>query len=99
MVSKPMGRCGRHIVCPLFPIVWEAFLDYRVESTVITRLEKGVITRLAEKGILPANEEQFLAAGDPSWQGLRRCRERDECREKLIRLGIVEPETLSDNPR
>ncbi len=83
---------GEQIVRPLFPVAWEAFLDYRLQSMALTRLDQEVIARLMETGSLPADPEQFLAACDSSWQGLRRCRERDECREKLIRLGIVSRE-------
>jgi len=79
---------GREIVAPLFPLVWEAFLDYRVEAVRLTRLDREVIRRLAG-GRVPATEEEFLAAQDPSWHGLERCRERDECCAKLRDLGLV----------
>ena len=84
---------GREIVAPLFPLVWEAFLDYRVEALRLTRLDQGVIRRLAARpaGSLPASHVDFLAAQDPSWQGLERCRERDECLDKLVSLGLVTP--------
>ena len=39
---------GQQIVAPLFPIVWEAFLDYRRGSTELTRLDTGVIERLMQ---------------------------------------------------
>ncbi|MFM8435121.1 MAG: FAD-dependent thymidylate synthase [Planctomycetia bacterium] len=85
---------GHEIVKPLFPLVWEAFLDYRVEAMRLTRLDRGVIARLvaqsAGKG-LPASRAEFLAAQDSSWQGLDRCRERDECLDKLVSLGLVTP--------
>jgi thymidylate synthase (FAD) len=82
---------GREIVAPLFPLVWEAFLDYRVEALRLTRLDQGVIRRLAGRpgGGLPASHADFLAAQDPSWQSLERCRERDECLTKLVALGLV----------
>lgn len=79
---------GQEIVRPLFPLVWEAFVDYRVEALQLTRLDREAIVRLAAAGRLPATEEDFLAAGDPAWTGLQRCRERDECREKLDRLNL-----------
>ncbi|MFM8986745.1 MAG: FAD-dependent thymidylate synthase, partial [Planctomycetia bacterium] len=83
---------GREIVAPLFPFVWEAFLDYRVEALRLTRLDREVIGRLAAApGGMPAAHAAFLAAQDPSWQGLERCRERDECLEKLVGLGLVRP--------
>jgi len=82
---------GQEIVRPLFPLVWEAFEDYRLEAVQLSRLEREVIARLAAAGSLPADDEKFVAACDPAWQGLKRCRERDECRAKLVSLGIVTP--------
>ena len=82
---------GHEIVAPLFPLVWEAFLDYRVEAVRLTRLDQGVIRRLAAlvAGTLPASHADFLAAQDPSWRNLERSRERDECLHKLVALGLV----------
>jgi thymidylate synthase (FAD) len=79
---------GREIVRPLFPLVWEAFADYRLGAVQLSRLDREVIVRLAAAGRLAATEEDFLSAGDPAWAGLDRCRERDECRDKLIQLGL-----------
>jgi thymidylate synthase (FAD) len=81
---------GHQIVRPLFPMVWEAFVDYRFEALSLSRLDRGVIERLAREGKIPASEEDFLAAQDPAWANLTRCRERDECREKLVALGILD---------
>ena len=80
---------GQQIVAPLFPLVWEAFLDYRMEGVRLTRLDREVIRRLSATGRIPATEADFLAAQDPSWLDLARCRERDECLAKLCDLGIV----------
>jgi thymidylate synthase (FAD) len=80
---------GHQIVAPLFPLVWEAFIDYRMEAVRLTRLDREVIRRLAEAGHTPASEADFLAAQDPSWRALERCRERDECLAKLRDLGLV----------
>ncbi len=80
---------GREIVRPLFPLVWEAFADYRLEAVQLTRLDRDVIARLAAAGRLAATEEDFLAAADPAWAGLAHCRERDECRDKLVQLGLL----------
>ncbi|HEY2883349.1 MAG TPA: FAD-dependent thymidylate synthase [Pirellulales bacterium] len=85
---------GQEIVRPLFPLVWEAFVDYRLEATYLTRLEKELIGRLVEQaaksGHARATEADFMAVQDPTWNGLNRCRERDECREKLIELGLLQ---------
>jgi thymidylate synthase (FAD) len=80
---------GREIVRPLFPLVWEAFADYRLAAVQLSRLDRDVIVRLAAAGRLAATEEDFLSAGDPAWAGLDRCRERDECRDKLVQLGLL----------
>ncbi len=80
---------GQEIIRPLFPLVWEAFEDYRLGSLQLTRLDREVIARLAAEGKVPADEASFLAAGDPSWRDLSRCRERDECRRKLRDLGLL----------
>jgi len=84
---------GREIVAPLFPLVWEAFLDYRVEALRLTRLDREVIGRLvaAAGSRMPAAHADFLAAQDPSWKSLERSRERDECLQKLVALGLVQP--------
>lgn len=84
---------GEKIVKPLFPVVWEAFLDYRVHGFSLSRLEVGVITRLQSRtratGATTWTEEDFLAVQDPAWVPLTRSRERDECRSKLIELGML----------
>jgi thymidylate synthase (FAD) len=85
---------GEKIVQPLFPLVWEAFVDYGLEAMFLTRLERELIARLSQRlaaaGRARGTEEDFLAVQDASWADLTRCRERDECREKLISLGLLE---------
>jgi thymidylate synthase (FAD) len=88
-IRKYATTIGEKIVQPLFPHCWEAFVDYQLESLRLSRLEQEVIQRLLQSRTIPATQEQFLAAQDPAWQGLERCRERDECYAKLCRLGIV----------
>ena len=98
--ASPM-EIEREIVQPLFPLVWEAFLDYRVEAMRLTRLDRDVIRRLVAQsgaGGLPASNEAFLAAQHPSWAGLQRSRERDECLEKMVSLGLVRPAAAADSP-
>lgn len=85
---------GEQIVAPLFPIVWEAFLDYRMQSTFLTRLDSGVIQRLTANATVagtapPFSDAAFMAAQDPTWVALTRSRERDECRSKLQHLGLL----------
>jgi thymidylate synthase (FAD) len=84
---------GREIVQPLFPLVWEAFVDYRLEGMFLTRLDRGVIqrlaARLASQNRAHATEEDFIAVQDPTWADMTRSRERDECRDKLVSLGLL----------
>src|SRR5258705_13061474 len=55
---------GEQIVRPLFPLVWEAFVDYRQQAMHLTRLDREVIERLmkrlAPSGKPAASEEDFL---------------------------------------
>ncbi len=85
---------GEQIVRPLFPIVWEAFVDYRVQGMFLTRLDceliERLVRRLAAEGRARATDDDFLAAQPPEWAELKRSRERDECREKLVKLGMLD---------
>lgn len=87
---------GREIVKPLFPLVWEAFEDYRLGGMFLTRLDQEVLSRMMavaeETSITPPFDiALFLNVQDESWKSLKRCRERDECQEKFVRLGILKP--------
>jgi thymidylate synthase (FAD) len=94
-IRQYAATIGEQIVQPLFPLVWEAFIDYRREAVHLTRLDRELIARLvqrlAQQRKSAASEEDFLAVQDKSWAGLTRCRERDECRAKLVALGILPP--------
>lgn len=94
-VRQYASTIGREIVAPLFPLVWEAFEDYRLEGMFLTRLDQGVIRRLSERlaagGRARATDEDFLAVQDPTWVNMKRNRERDECRAKLCALGLLPP--------
>lgn len=88
---------GTEIVKPLFPLVWEAFEDYRLGAMFLSRLDREVIERLIARAAVrdltpPLDIEEFLAVQDESWRPLKRCRERDECRQKLVQLGLLRPE-------
>jgi thymidylate synthase (FAD) len=87
---------GEQIVRPLFPLVWEAFVDYRLEAMYLTRLDRGVIERLLERladsGRTRGDDTDFMAVQDVTWQGQTRNRERDECRAKLQRIGFLAQE-------
>lgn len=83
---------GNEIVSRLFPATWEAFCDYRTGSVTLTRLEVYMLETMVdgrEDGFEPANspEEYFEFWAIES--GLTNKRERNECREKLERLGLL----------
>jgi thymidylate synthase (FAD) len=84
---------GEEIVKPLFPLVWEAFEDYRLQAMFLTRTDREIICRLMDRTRANPSqqlgEDDFLACQDESWRELNRSRERDECRAKLQRLGIL----------
>ena len=84
---------GEQIVRPLFPLVWEAFVDYRLEGLFLSRLDREVIARLVERlagtGQRRPRKKIFWPCKIPAWAELARCRERDECREKLKQLHLL----------
>lgn len=93
-IREYSATIGRKIVQPLFPAVWEAFEDYRLQATGLSRLEMGCIQRLMQHAaangrVPPLSVGEFLAVQDPSWRALTRSRERDECLAKLQELELV----------
>ncbi len=96
---------GHQIVKPLFPLVWEAFEDYRLNSLTLSRLDQELVQNLVKRAAQtgqtpPFSVDDFLAVQPAAWRELNRCRERDECLQKLIALGLVEPSPAdsSDSP-
>ncbi len=81
---------GEELIKPLFPRAYEAFVDYRLRSESLSRLEQETIARLVATRKIPASLDDFIKSGDPSWQGLSRCRERDEALAKLVKMGLVQ---------
>ncbi len=63
---------GEQILQPLFPLVWEAFVDYRLEAMSLSRLERELISRLTQRmheiGTAAASDDDFLAVQDPTWR-------------------------------
>ena len=85
---------GEKIVAPLFPLAWEAFVDYRLQSMALSRLEQEFLRDfISQCGAIPASQSQFDAMCDTWQDGMwcmaKRNREREECRAKLERLGVV----------
>jgi thymidylate synthase (FAD) len=83
---------GYEVVRRWCPMVWEAFVDYRLRGSALTRLEIEIIRaiqsgkperarELAEKfGLLP-----------PLGQEIKRNREREDLEAKLLLLNITVP--------
>lgn len=79
---------GNEIIAKLWPISWQAFLDYRLNAMQLSSIDIMIIQELMPE----ANYDDFVWASNyamPEWKGLERCRERDECLEKLKILGLV----------
>ena len=86
------GTIGREIVSRWCPIVWEAFLDYQLETLTLSRLEIEIVGALgrgdSEKARSLAEEFGWLRSEDT---GLKANRERAELEEKLERLNLPIP--------
>lgn len=83
---------GHHIVSRWCPSVWDAFVDYRLNSLSLSRLDVDVIRRL----ISGDPDGAIQVASDQGWlesdaNGLKRKREREELEAKLQSLGITVP--------
>ena len=74
------------------PIVWEAFLDYRLSATVLSGVEWNILEAIirgdGQAGVKLAKDNGLLSHGK---QGVKKNREREEFEEKLGRLGISPP--------
>ena len=88
-IRQYAATIGHEIVRPLFPLVWEAFVDYRVEALPLRRLEQEVIGPAGRGGAASGRGGRLSGRPDPFGPALTRCRERDECRAKLVRLGLL----------
>lgn len=66
-----------------------AYQDESQHREQAGRYAAGIIQQHGSAWMMPAREQQFLEAQDPSWVGLAKCSERDECREKLKLLGLL----------
>jgi thymidylate synthase (FAD) len=83
---------GNEIVKRWCPIVWEAFIDYRISGSKLTRLEIDII-RTIQSGSPEQAHELAVKFGilPPPGQEIKRNRERADLEEKLTMLGIPIP--------
>ncbi|MBI5542480.1 MAG: FAD-dependent thymidylate synthase [Deltaproteobacteria bacterium] len=82
---------GEELVKRWVPLVWEAFVDYRLQAFALSRAEIAVVhalSRSPEEGRRAAAEQGFL---EPDGTRPRKRRELDELEAKLARLGIAAP--------
>ena len=83
---------GNEIVAKWCPIAWEAFVDYRLNALLLTRLDKEIIEQISQGNLDEANQ----IAADNGWlstgkTGLKSNRERQELETKLTALGLSVP--------
>jgi thymidylate synthase (FAD) len=77
---------GEKIVAELFPLCWEAFQDYDLQSMHLSRMEVEVMRRISADYMIPVSMELFnVFVGDY----LPNKREQAECLSKLVRMGVV----------
>jgi thymidylate synthase (FAD) len=67
---------GEQIVKPLFPLVWEAFEDYRLDGLFLTKLDVKAFTNYFSRGMSLESSVKFI----------ENKRERAEAVEKLKRI-------------
>lgn len=86
---------GEQIIQPLFPLVWEAFADYRLGGVFLSRHDVAIIKHLcstvATLGTVDqaAFRQACAEVGPQDWATLEKCRERDEAAAKLTKLGLL----------
>lgn len=93
-----MGDC---IIAKLYPDIWKAFNDFHPlrGAMLLSVLDKQVIQTLLKMYVCrvgtlkPLDLEALLTVDSEvwpkEWRGQKKCSERDECREKLVILGII----------
>ncbi|MCG9873617.1 MAG: FAD-dependent thymidylate synthase [Leptospiraceae bacterium] len=83
---------GNEIVSKWCPLAWEAFLDYRVNASGLTRIEKEIITAFNKQGKEKAIQKaiEFGLLNEDLTQA-KKSRERDELEEKFEDLGFTIP--------
>jgi thymidylate synthase (FAD) len=91
---------GEQIIAPLFPEVWSAFKDYRLDGMFLTGLDKQMLHELmiavsSGAQALPMSRSEVIEeihacpGSAPVGWGNEKCRERDEFIGKMQALGLV----------
>ena len=81
---------GEQIIAQLFPVVWEAFLDYRLHALSLSRLDQAVISLLSamRRDHNDIDLSPTSKLWPPDWR-VEKSRDRDECIAKLTRLELL----------
>ncbi|MEM7402903.1 MAG: FAD-dependent thymidylate synthase [Myxococcota bacterium] len=84
---------GHQLVKSWCPLVWEAFMDYHVNSMSFSVAETHIIKSLAQNSSPRAIEhaQQLGWLGRKDNGTLKTHRERQECEQKLLQLGFAIP--------
>lgn len=89
---------GELIVAKWVPLVWEAFIDYKLSAMQLSRIEleiiSALITRSTEKAKVAAEKNGLLKIGKNG--KLVASRERAELESKLSAFGLVSPWSSAD---
>ncbi len=91
---------GNEIVSRWCPIAWEAFVDYRLKSLSLSRIEAEVIKALIERRHTDAMKiatDAGLLSKDGS--PVQKNRERRELEDKLTLVGLSVPWSAGSEPR
>lgn len=73
---------------PLAPLAFAAFTRYRLRATRLSEIDSQVIKNIMQNcKSTPVSYTEFLNMVPSEWQG-KRCREREECFDKLVKLAI-----------
>ena len=90
-IRKYAEVIGNEIVAKWCPLTWEAFLDYRVNSSHMTRLEMEVLLAVTSGD----NSKAVELAKSFGWikedGSIKKNREREEMEEKFSKMGIKLP--------
>jgi thymidylate synthase (FAD) len=77
---------GEQIIAPLFPKVWRAFVDYRLEGMALSRMDIVAIQTSHYYTLHPEDWANYQGDLNTIFPGKR---ERQECIAKLVRMRII----------
>ncbi len=90
-IRKYAEVMGHEIVAKWCPLAWEAFMDYRVNSSGFTRLEMEIVQEIMKN----STEAAINLAKSFGWikedGAVKRNREREEFEAKLLKLNMKIP--------